>query len=297
MMRAFALCFLMLAVGCSSSSNAASVATDDGGSSKPEDAGHGAKDARDAGEQMEAGLVCSPHVVTTDAGKHDAAKDASNDAGADAKDATPGDADSGPIHCTGDVDCSPGEVCDTSSHACLTNGGDAGVSQCASPPDGGGAPGTCTVNPNDMCCGSASGCVLDPARVDAGPPTIVPPPDSCCPGSAGDTYCQGKLSTDTATCTGNVCTTCLLTCMTASPAAYEKFLAYQLTDCGCTANGACYSACRTATSSDPSSACGTCLAAQTTEGLSSTCTLTAAEDCGNDPECTAYQACAGACPM
>jgi hypothetical protein len=40
-----------------------------------------------------------------------------------------------------------------------------------------------------------------------------------------------------------------------------------------------------------------CLTAQTAEGLSSTCTLTAAEDCSNDPDCTAYQACAGACPM
>jgi hypothetical protein len=149
-----------------------------------------------------------------------------------------------------------------------------------------------------MCCGVAAGCIANPARVDAGAfPPPLSPPDPCCPGSAGDTYCQGKLSNDVATCSGNVCTTCLLTCITATPVAYQKFLGHQLTDCGCTANGECYSACHTATSSDPSSACGTCLAAQTTEGLSSTCTLTAAEDCSNDPDCTAYQACAGACPM
>jgi hypothetical protein len=285
----------MFVVGCSSSSNTVGDAGDDVSTSKPHDAGH---DAKDAGAQKEAGLVCSPVTPTTDAGKHDAEKDAAKDAGGDASDASAGgDADAGPIHCTRDLDCPGGDVCDTSSHACLANGGDGGASHCGGPPDGGGAPGTCSVNPDDICCGAATGCVANPAKLDAGSPSILPSPEPCCPGTAGDTYCQGQLSSDVATCTGYVCTTCLLSCMTATPAAYEKFLGHQLSDCGCTANGACYAACHDATSSEPTSACGSCIAAQTAEGLSSTCTLTAAEDCSNDPDCTAYQACAGACPM
>jgi hypothetical protein len=89
----------------------------------------------------------------------------------------------------------------------------------------------------------------------------------------------------------------MLTCRSASPAAYAKFAAYQVTDCGCTPDAACYSVCSESTSLDAGSACAECLAAQAKDGLASTCTLTAAADCSNDPECTAYQACAGACPM
>jgi len=294
MMRLSALCFAMFVVGCSSSRATVEDAGEDAPRTPPHDAGHDV--VKDAAPHKEAGLVCSPPVAPADAGKpdaeKDAAKDASKDADKDGKDAAP--ADAGPIHCTQDQDCPAGDVCDTSSHECLANGGDAGASRCGSPPDGGGAPGTCSVNPDDICCGVAAGCIANPVRADAGP---LPTTDSCCGGPAGDLYCQGKLSNDMATCTGNVCTTCLLTCMTATPAAYEKFVGYQLTDCGCTADGECYSACHTATSSDPSSACGMCLAAQTAEALSSTCTLTAAMDCSNDPDCTAYQACVGACPM
>jgi hypothetical protein len=91
--------------------------------------------------------------------------------------------------------------------------------------------------------------------------------------------------------------TCLEACIEANPSAYEKFLGHQITDCGCTESGECYSACHESTSADPSSACGTCLAGQTADGLSSTCTLTAAEDCSNDTACTAFQVCAGMCPM
>jgi hypothetical protein len=91
--------------------------------------------------------------------------------------------------------------------------------------------------------------------------------------------------------------TCLEACAIASPAGYEKFLGYQLTDCGCTAGGECYSACHTSSSASPMSDCGMCLAAQTAEGLSSTCTLTAAEDCSNDTVCAPFQTCAGKCPM
>jgi hypothetical protein len=91
--------------------------------------------------------------------------------------------------------------------------------------------------------------------------------------------------------------TCLEACIADNALAYEKFLGHQLTDCGCTESGECYSACHESTSADPSSACGSCLAGQTADGLSSTCTLTAAEDCKNDTACTAFQTCAGTCPM
>jgi hypothetical protein len=86
-------------------------------------------------------------------------------------------------------------------------------------------------------------------------------------------------------------------CAIQNPAAYALFFEYQLTECGCTATGACYSACHTATSAGPSSACGACLAAQSAEGLSSTCTLAAAADCSMDATCSPFQECAGKCPM
>jgi Cys-rich repeat protein len=302
MMRASA-CFLALFVaGCSSSSG---TSVDGGGDVlvvKTHDAGHDAKkDAPPA--DRDAGTVCSP-APAPDAGIGDAAIDAARDAVPDVTDATAKpDVDAGPIACTRDTECPAGDICDTNRNQCIANvGGDAGKAACSNaPPDGGGAVGTCAVNADDICCGPLGGCTVNPAHVDAGdlPATRVPLPatDVCCPGAAGDSYCQGKLSDDMATCSGNVCTTCLDTCVRNNLSAYQKFLGYQLTDCGCTANGECYSDCHDATSAEPSSACGTCLAAQTAEDLSSTCTLTAAGDCSNDPACTAFQACAGACPM
>jgi hypothetical protein len=90
---------------------------------------------------------------------------------------------------------------------------------------------------------------------------------------------------------------CMQQCIDAHRAAYEAFERYQVSECGCVADGECYSACHASTTLAPSSACGTCLAAQTAEGLSSECTLAAAHDCAEDMACTAYQSCAGACPM
>lgn len=300
-MRSYAFLLATFVVGCSSSSGATVDAGNDVVVTKPHDAGHDVK--KDAPEK-DAGTVCSP-APAADAGAPDAARDVAVDAPPDATDGG-APVDAGPIHCTQDVACPAGDICDTAKSECVANvGGDGGLATCSNAPatgaDGGGVPGKCGINAADLCCGGTSGCAANPALVDAGPqpktPIPLPPTDPCCPGAAGDTYCQGKLSDDMATCTGYVCTTCADTCVRANLAAYQKFLEYQLTDCGCTANGACYTACHDAASAGPGTACGDCLAAQTAEDLSSTCTLTAAEDCSNDPNCTAYQACAGGCPM
>jgi len=91
--------------------------------------------------------------------------------------------------------------------------------------------------------------------------------------------------------------TCAEKCVTANPMAYAEFERYQVKECGCVADGACYADCHDSTTRAPSSRCGQCLAAETSEGLGSTCTLAAAADCSNDTACSAYQACAGSCPM
>jgi len=304
MRSSYALLLATFVVGCSSSSGT----TQDAGNdvvTKPHDAGHDAKKDTAAPEK-DAGTVCRPApTATPDSGARDAVADVAQDALPDVTDAAP-KAEAGPVHCTQDVECPAGDICDTAKSECVTNvGGDGGPATCSNAPaqgaDGGGVPGTCGINANDLCCGPTSGCATNPAHVDAGPlpktPIPLPPTDPCCPGAAGDTYCQGQLSDDQATCTGNVCTTCTDTCVRANLAAYQKFLGYQLTDCGCTSDGACYDACHDATSADPGTACGTCLAAQTAEDLNSTCTLAAAGDCTDDPSCTAFQQCAGACQM
>jgi hypothetical protein len=61
----------------------------------------------------------------------------------------------------------------------------------------GGAAGTCTNIGTDICC-NAGTCFAGPTGSAV----------ACCPGTAGTTYCQGKLNDTTATCAGNVCTTC-----------------------------------------------------------------------------------------
>ncbi len=86
-------------------------------------------------------------------------------------------------------------------------------------------------------------------------------------------------------------------CALRNPTAYAKFVEYELDECGCTPTGPCYSDCHASTTAAPTSSCGMCLTAQGNDGLSSTCTLAAAADCSMDTECTAFQACAGACPM
>jgi hypothetical protein len=205
-----------------------------------------------------------------------------------------------------DTECPAGDVCDTTQSQCITNAPtDGGVTLCVeAPKDGGGPPGKCSVNADDMCCSEATGCVANP-WLDAGAPmkpAALPTAYACCPGSAGDIYCQGKVADPTATCATvnpnqSLCSTCMHLCIWQNPAAYERFVGYQLTECGCTANGACYAACRTSTTLAGTSACGTCLASQVAEGLASECTLAAAADCSNDPACTAFQMCAGMCPM
>jgi hypothetical protein len=274
---------LLLVVGCSSSSPA---------STTPHDAATAIDvhaDARhDSGPPPR--KVCEP--ASSDAGPGDGGGDAlDHDALADAdhKDAAGKDGgDAGLVHCTTDMQCAPGDVCDTTMTLCVQNDG---TTFCSGTADGGGAPGTCSVNAGDICCTTTMGCLVRPAMPVAGG-------GPCCPGPTGDTYCQGKFADDTATCgSGNVCTTCMDTCVTANPIAYERFVAHQVADCGCIADGPCYSACHDSTSTAPDSACGLCLTAQTQEGLGSTCTLAAAADCSSDPDCTAYQACAGMCPM
>ena len=96
---------------------------------------------------------------------------------------------------------------------------------------------------------------------------------------------------------GDAATSCVDACVLKYPAPYEKFVGYQLTECGCTATGPCYSDCHESTTLAPTSSCGMCLAAQGAEGLTSTCTLAAAGDCSMDVDCSAFQACAGMCPM
>jgi hypothetical protein len=280
---ATSLAFLL--VGCSSASSSSAV---DGGH---DDARHVPSDAR-SDARADARTVCEP-LALVDAGHADARADAgAPDAKADAaRDASDDDA---PIACTFDTHCPAGKVCDTKTTGegagtCVANDG---KTLCAAlPDDGGGAPGTCSVNTGDMCCTATAGCLAKPeAGVVGG--------GACCPGAAGNLYCQTQLSNDQATCgaTG-LCATCMDGCLLATPAAYQKFLGYQVTECGCAADGPCYDTCHTSTTFAAASACGQCLTAQTKEGLSSTCTLAAAVDCSNDPGCTAYQACAGMCPM
>jgi hypothetical protein len=96
---------------------------------------------------------------------------------------------------------------------------------------------------------------------------------------------------------GDAATSCVDACVLKYPAPYQKFVGYQLMECGCTATGACYSDCHDSTTLAATSACGMCLAAQGAEGLASTCTLAAAGDCSMDVDCSAFQACAGMCPM
>ncbi len=274
-MRRWAWCVGSLLLGCSSTSGP--LAPGDAGT---HDAHHDAR-PHDSGPVR---TVCEP--MGSDGGVKDGSPDGAGDAGAKddgGKDA----AGDGPVHCTTDDVCPKGDICDKAMGLCVMNDG---TTFCSGEPDGGGVPGKCSANSDDMCCTATAGCIARP------PPPVAGGP-ACCPGPAGDRYCQGKLGNDTATCTGNVCTTCMDTCISANPTAYQRFLAHQVADCGCVADGACYAACHTATSSAPGSGCGDCLAAQTQEGLASTCTLAAAADCSMDPDCTAYQACAGMCPM
>lgn len=233
--------------------------------------------------------VCEPPVYdagpTSDQDASDAAADVTPDDAGDAgvKDATP-------LGCAKDTDCTDGGVCDTTSKACVA---DTGATLCggALPSDGGGVPATCTVNASDICC--SDGCVAHSSIPDGGVGG-----GACCPGPEGDKYCQSLLATSAATCgAGNLCTTCIDSCIDAHLAAHAKFANYQVSECGCIANGPCYDKCHTSTTMDPTSDCGACLAAQSGEGLASTCTLAAAADCSNDPDCTAYQQCAGKCPM
>jgi hypothetical protein len=273
----------LLLLGCSSSSNPVMITADAG---NPTDAHHDAH--RESGPPPK--TVCEP--ATFDAGSKDGESDAEDhDAATDAgaKDVADKDgSETGPIHCTLDTQCPPGDVCERASSMCIPN---MGATLCTGTVDGGGAPGKCSANDNDMCCTVTAGCIPSPAIPLAGG-------GPCCPGATGDTYCQAKLADDSASCgSANVCTTCMDTCITANDAAYQKFLAHQVADCGCIADGACYDVCHTSTTTAPDSACGMCLTSQTQEGLGSTCTLAAAADCSSDPGCTAYQACIGTCPM
>jgi hypothetical protein len=272
--------------GCSSSST---PTTDDDASSPDDSSAHdtGSTSHHEAGPDSgpAARGVCLPRV---DAGSDASARDAATDA--KPKDAAPAKegGEAGTVHCTSDPDCSSGDLCDIKTSKCVAN---TGKTYCMDLPDGGGTPGTCSVNSDDMCCTEAAGCL-------ARPPEPMVGGGACCPGAAGDKYCQSKLSDDTATCgAGNSCTTCMDSCINANPGAYANFLQHQVEDCGCVADGACYAACHDSTTTASSSACGMCLASQTGEGLSSTCTLQAAADCISDPDCSAYQACAGMCPM
>lgn len=84
------------------------------------------------------------------------------------------------------------------------------------------------------------------------------------------------------------------------PTDFQKFTAYQLEDCGCTAGAACSTMCNTTdcAATDPtqiSAACSMCLQTEAGNGLSSTCTTAAAGDCSNDNACAAFYNCAICC--
>lgn len=264
-MRKWVGCWIGLAMGCSSNT-------------PPIDAGA-------------VRTVCEPPVYEAGVNPDVDASDASPDAIADdAGDA--GVKDAAPSGCAKDTDCTDGGVCETATKACVANTGSK-VCGANLPGDGGGVPATCTVNPADICCSQADGCIAHSSIPDGGVGG-----GACCPGAEGDKYCQSLLATASATCgAGNLCTTCIDTCIDAHMAEHVKFANYQVNECGCIANGPCYDKCHTSTTMDPTSDCGACLAAQSSEGLASTCTLAAAADCSNDPGCTAYQQCAGKCPM
>jgi hypothetical protein len=85
-------------------------------------------------------------------------------------------------------------VCDISTGACVLDT----VANCSGTPGLlGGQPGTCTVNPGDMCC-TGETCIASSGA------------DACCPGTSGDTYCAALLGTANASCDATLftCTAC-----------------------------------------------------------------------------------------
>jgi Cys-rich repeat protein len=97
--------------------------------------------------------------------------------------------------CTLDAQCPTGDVCDTATGACVLNT----TSLCTASGTA-GEPGTCTGIGTDECCPTPGTC-FTPA---SGTGVVT-----CCPGTAGNTYCVAALSNTSATCTtGNTCTTC-----------------------------------------------------------------------------------------
>ena len=112
--------------------------------------------------------------------------------------------------CTSDSQCAaPTPVCDTTGVGGTTGACVATTGQCSGTPGAtGGAPGTCAPNASDMCC-PMEPCIPDPAAGASGE-------FGCCPGAAGDSYCQSSLGNLLATCSsGDVCTTCLAVSTTA----------------------------------------------------------------------------------
>ena len=102
--------------------------------------------------------------------------------------------------CTADSQCSGGTpICDIGTGKCVATTG-----QCSGTPGAtGGKPGVCAANSNDMCC-QAQPCIPDPQTSTNGV-------FACCPGSAGNTYCQSAqaLGNTSAACTSSfTCTTC-----------------------------------------------------------------------------------------
>ena len=108
-------------------------------------------------------------------------------------------------------------------------------------------------------------------------------------------------SSTTSTGTGGA-PSCNDQCTTMYPTAYQKFVGYELTECGCATGSPCATDCAGSCASgkpngtSPNSACATCLSAEGNKGLGSSCTLTAAEtDCAGDSTCKSFSSCGLCC--
>jgi hypothetical protein len=127
-------------------------------------------------------------------------------------------------------------------------------------------------------------------------------------GGTTTTHSTGGHATTTTTTTGtgggDAGPSCNSQCISMYPTAFAKFEGYLLEECGCSHDAGappcaamCSAAdCMATMMSQVSMACTTCLETEAGKGLSSMCTVKAAEtDCATDTSCKAFSACGICC--
>jgi hypothetical protein len=94
---------------------------------------------------------------------------------------------------------------------------------------------------------------------------------------------------------------CDAQCVSMYPAAYQRYLVWELKECACMQGAPCHTACTpmdcgAMMRSQLSQACQTCLLAEEQKGPGSQCMVTAVEqDCVNDASCAPLGQCALCC--